>query len=371
MRIAIHYPHVHLQKRPTGVGKHMLNMTLGLAARPDCEVSLLTSRHGLDDQGRIPQELPTAGLPVNALHLSDNLMHRLWKYTGVPSADLWCRNADWIYAPGETYVATAKARFASSVHAIHFFDRNYAEYGSAENARARVRWRFHLDRVFRKASLVCVPSDFLRDRLAELYPTRASEIVTVGNGIEEAFFLPSQAARGDSAAPYLIAVGGLHDIKGANELLALAAELQSRAPAMRLVVVGPNDPKHQRTAETFPNIVLKGYMRVEDGLPQLMQDALAALVLSRYETFGIPALEAMAVGTPVIASRVGALPQTVGDAAILCDPQKTSELADIVLHLSLRQSARNDLIVKGRARADSFHWTDCVSRLVDAFHNRS
>lgn len=369
MRIAIHYPHISLQNRPTGVGKHMLNMTLGLAGRGDCEPSLLTSRKGLDESGLIPRDLPTHGLPASPYPLSDNLMHRLWKYVGFPTAEHWCKQADWIYAPGETFVATTRARFASSVHAIHFFDPHYAEYKSPENARARVRWRFHLDRVFRKASLILTPSDFLRDRLAQLYPSRAADIVTVGNGVEEAFF---EAADGSGERfPYLIAVGGLHDIKGAPELLKLAADLHTRAPEMRVVVVGPNDPKYERAAKSMSNIVLRGYMRVEDGLPQLMRGALAAIVLSRYETFGIPALEAMAAGTPVIASYAGALPQTVGDAAVLCDPRKTADISDVVLDLAARPSAREQLIARGRTRANAYHWSDCVSRLVDALRSRS
>ena len=378
MRIAIHYPHLGLQKRPTGVGKHMLNMTLGLACREGCDVSLLTSRKGLDETGLVPNDLPTRGLRAEAYPFSDNLMQRLWKYAGIPSADHWCKHADWIYAPGETFVATNRARFATSVHAIHFFDPHYADYHSPETARARVRWRYHLDRVFRNASLVFTPSDFLRDRLAELYPARSEDIVTVGNGVEENFFQAADYPTGDAAdpnhsdgeGPYLIAVGGLHDIKGARELLRLAADLNVRAPDIRIVVVGRNDPSHEATAKAQPNVILKGYMRIEDGLPQLMRGALAALVLSRYETFGIPALEAMAAGTAVISSRAGALPQTVGDAAILCEPEKTGELVDNILDLVHRPGVRDDLVARGMLRAKAFHWRDCVTRAVEALRSR-
>lgn len=200
----------------------------------------------------------------------------------------------------------------------------------------------------------------------------------VGNGVEEGFFSPTAMPIDVIAGafglrpgqPYLVAVGGLHEIKGATELLALAAELANRAPDFRLIVVGRNEFVHQQVAEGLPNVILREYLGATEGLPELMSGAVAVVILSRYETFGIPAIEAMAAGTPVVASRGGALPEIIGDAGLLCDPSDATALAEIMINLADRSGRREELIERGRERARLFTWDRCVERVVTAFRSR-
>lgn len=370
MKLAVHFPHPHLYASATGVGKHMLNMTLGLAQAPGCEVSLLMSRRNLSGQATLWADCPLAAIPVLSLPLSDNGIHRLWKYCGLPSADRWCKGNDWIYCPGETYVATANIPLATTLHAIHFFDEEYLARHGDVGFRERARWKFHLQRIFSKSRVVLTPSEFVRRKLLKLGYGNESQIACVGNGIEESFFEIGTAPQEVTRWPYLIAVGGLWDIKGANEIIALSEALERSAPDLRIVIVGINDPKWSRVASKRKNIHLRGYVGVLDGLPALMRGAVAAVVLSRYETFGIPAAEAMAAGTPVIAANVGALPEIICESGILVNATNADEVAAAVHELVRSQKVRNEYIQRGLLHANNFRWSACVQRLIVTLRDR-
>ena len=98
-----------------------------------------------------------------------------------------------------------------------------------------------------------------------------------------------------------------------------------------------------------------GYVRDED-LPGLYAGALAFVMPSLYEGFGLPCLEAMACGTPVVAADRAALPETCGDAALLADPDDREGLADAVLRAARETSLRDGLRTAGLERARGFSW---------------
>ena len=118
-------------------------------------------------------------------------------------------------------------------------------------------------------------------------------------------------------------------------------------------------------ARSIDNIIELGYQSVES-LTGLMSVAAGVLLLSRYESFGIPAAEAMAIGTPVIAARSGAVPEVLGDAGIFVDPQQPEEIAQAAGQLARGDSFRFELVIKGRVRAEQFRWSRCVARLHEA-----
>jgi glycosyltransferase involved in cell wall biosynthesis len=119
-----------------------------------------------------------------------------------------------------------------------------------------------------------------------------------------------------------------------------------------------------------PNMELLGY-RPADEIARLMQHSVAVLVLSRYETFGIPALEAMAAGAPVIAAHHAGLPETVGNAGILVDPSRKIELADAIVDIAANPNRWAQALVGARARAGQFTWRACAERLVGEMERRS
>jgi glycosyltransferase involved in cell wall biosynthesis len=104
-----------------------------------------------------------------------------------------------------------------------------------------------------------------------------------------------------------------------------------------------------------PRVHLTGYVSDED-LPALYSGALAVVYPSLYEGFGLPPLEAMACGTPVITSSTTSLPEVTGDAAILVDPLSIDQIASAVVRMAADRGLRADLSTRGLARAASYSW---------------
>src|SRR5262249_22469714 len=136
----------------------------------------------------------------------------------------------------------------------------------------------------------------------------------------------------------ILVVGGLTRRKGGDLVLQAARELRRRLPDLRVVVVGSSEKEVHAAASELNNIVCLGFVP-ETELVRLLQGALAMIFLSRYEGFGMPVLEAMAVGIPVIASRFAALPEVAGDAGLLLDAEKPREVAAAIEMLARDEMA--------------------------------
>jgi alpha-1,3-rhamnosyl/mannosyltransferase len=99
----------------------------------------------------------------------------------------------------------------------------------------------------------------------------------------------------------------------------------------------------------------------------LYAGALIFLYVTLWEGFGLPLLEAMASGTPVITSNVSSLPEVAGDAALLVDPLAVEEITDALMRLTNDQPLRQDLIARGRARAAEFTWARTAEQTIRAY----
>lgn len=112
-------------------------------------------------------------------------------------------------------------------------------------------------------------------------------------------------------------------------------------------------------------LVVTGYVASED-LPALLSGALAYVLPSWYEGFGLPVLEAMACDTPVICSNVSSLPEVAGDAALLIDPRDASALAHAMARIYRDPALREALVKRGRVRVGAFSWRSCAEKVLAA-----
>lgn len=369
MRIGT-YVHLYRTHRiTTGVGKHAINMVRGLVERGQ-DVRVLAPARDLEQDGQIGPESMLAGMAVAPLPWTRWALERAWLLGGFPKVDRFLPGGvDWVYSPDETYVPTSKARFAATIHCVNWFDPEAPWYDYPDMRRLRMRMGVKWRRTLAKADVVLTVSHFLKRRITELFGTAAEKIVVVGNGVEQAYF---DIAERDPAElrrftdrPYVLAIGGLTARKGADCVLAVADALAARGSEVAIAVVGTSEPRFAERASGHRQIIQWGPRSLDD-LPEMLRGSAALLFPSRYETFGIPAAEALVAGVPAIVSHYAGLPEIVGDAGLIMDTSRPDAIAARCEELARDAALREHYAQLGRARADSFRWHHCVDRLLAA-----
>jgi glycosyltransferase involved in cell wall biosynthesis len=356
---------------PTGVGRHTVDMLLGLAAMPEMRVSALVPREESYPPGRIPPEFPVASLPVIDLPYSRRSLETRWTLLNRPKIDRWYPGGDWIYCPQEAFVASDRARLAVTAHDTWYLEPEHPWRNWGQRTRGRARWKLLYRAIKKHASLILAVSEFTKSRLVNLLGFDPAKIAVVGNAVHDIYFSDPPAGDGPPApGPYLLVVGGLAEKKGGDFLLAVAGDLMKKRPDLKIVVCGVSDSPYKERAAALSNMVRFGYEPIERHL-RLLKGARALLMLSRYEGFGIPAAEAMAAGTPAIVSRFASLPEVVGDEGLAVDARNTAEVIEAIEKVDRDPAFRRSAIAKGRARAENFRREAMVARLVNALRKSS
>jgi len=161
--------------------------------------------------------------------------------------------------------------------------------------------------------------------------------------------------------PYILNVGTLEPRKNLAGLLKAFARARSKGLPHSLVVVGANGWGNSPVAGLVNELRIKEHVHftgfVDDQtLPRLYGGADFFVYPSLYEGFGLPVLEAMACGTPVITSNVSSMPEVAGEAALLVDPCSTAEISDAMLRLAGDEELQSQMRAKGIERAGHFSW---------------
>ena len=265
------------------------------------------------------------------------LSHRLghaWEQGWLPVA---ARRAQWLLCPAN--LAPLAARNTAVV--IHDAAplREPSWYSDLY-----VRWqRFVLPLVARRARLVITVSEFSRRELRELLGVDA---VVVPGGVDERFTPDAEPAAFER--PYVLTVASRTARKNLGALDECARRLH--ASGIDLLAVGGDRPQFNPGGGSS-SVRSLGHVPDEQ-LPGLYAGARCFVLPSLYEGFGLPCIEAMACGTPVVASNAGALPETCGDAAVLVDPNDAAGIADAVE----RAIGDERLRAAGLQRAAQFSW---------------
>ena len=206
----------------------------------------------------------------------------------------------------------------------------------------RLYGRAGLSRVVRAADAVIAVSEFTKNELVELTGVPEARVEVIPNGVDEVFFAPESPSDTVSQGDYVLAVGTLEPRKNLGRVVEAA-----RLAGVELRVVG---------VRGWGGVDVPGWVgELPDAeLARLYRGASCVVYASLYEGFGIPVLEAMASGTPVVTSRGAATEEVAGGAAVLVDPHDATSIADGIAEAQRR---RGELVPLGRARAAGFTWT--------------
>jgi glycosyltransferase involved in cell wall biosynthesis len=236
-----------------------------------------------------------------------------------------------------------------AVVTIH--DLSFEREPSLMGRRDRFVFRKVVPRAARKAVRVLTVSERTRRDLRELYGLPDGKIVVTPNGVDPAFTPSNSLSQGD----YVLVVGAVQERK--NPLAALAA---ADAAALPLVVAGPAKDEALARELERRGARVTGYVEQEE-LVRLYRGAVCLLQPSRYEGFGLPVLEAMACGTPVVAVPEPALQEVAGGAAIWANE---AELGD-----GIRRAVaeRDRLVAAGLERARLFSWRETARRTLEVY----
>ncbi len=306
---------------------------------------------------RLPALRPDRYLVVRPPRGMAHRAGHAWEQAALPLRAARC---GLIYSPANL------APVASRRNVVVIHDAAALRHPEAYSSRYVAYQRRMLPALARRARLVITVSEFSGRELVELLGVSPDRVVVVPGGVDVRFADPRLRADAERvraklalAQPYVLAVGTASARKRLDLLVPGARALAERG--IDLVLAG-SDRGYLRGTET--GLRRLGYVEEVD-LPALYAGARAVVMASTYEGFGLPCLEAMAAGVPVVAAAAGALPETCGAAALLFDPGDPRQLTAALIAAASDQIERERLIALGAIRSRDFSW-DRSAALTDA-----
>jgi glycosyltransferase involved in cell wall biosynthesis len=276
-----------------------------------------------------------------------------------------------VYHGMDGFLPYSLRRRDRAVVTVH--DLGWRVHPELYNRRLRLMYGGLFPWVVRRADRFIAVSRYTADDLVRQAGVSASKIDVVYHGLDPAFSTAEHGAgRVPSASPYVLAVGGVSPRKNTRRLIAAFSQWRARGghrSQYRLLITGTSlDADFEQNGSALPEgVSLLGYVDKAE-LPRLYSGAAAFLYPGIYEGFGLPIIEAMASGAPVVTSRTGAAPEIAGGAAILVDPFDVESIETGLEQAMLPEEARR-LIELGRDRARLFEWSAAANATIEVYRS--
>jgi glycosyltransferase involved in cell wall biosynthesis len=366
------YVHMRNIYRSTGAGRVARQMAEYVSRRPGMNVHVLADRSDHDSVIDKVGE-PWTAFPYHLFSADTSIQQRRWLLLQSPVAERYWPEAQIVHCMGESYVPTAHAKLVVTVHDAAYFDKG-AHPATFATWKQSTKWRILYKVLARKVDIFYTISRFSADRLSHAFPSIQSRLRVVYNGVPDVFLQPFTADRkqylqtlGLLERPYVLFPGGLNYRKNADLLFKAWPILSKKIPDLLLIVPGHCDPVLAEKAAALGNSVrLLGFVEDEE-LHALYAGAQVVWFPSKYEGFGMPVVEAMASGAPVVASNSTSIPEIAGDAGLLVDTNSVAPSVDAIESLIHNSTQRAEMIRKGRVRARQFTWDAAAAQLHDLY----
>ena len=276
-------------------------------------------------------------------------------------------STDLFFSPYYTIPILYPGRIAVTVH-----DMSHLVVDEIKNDfRKRIYAKTMFYAIRKKADLVFTVSEFSRLEYLRLTSGRDQRIVVTHNGVSEDWRTAASLPR-TRRDPYFVCVGNIKPYKNVKRLVQAFLSIRSQIP-QQLAIIGQSEGLITGESEDFFRSVRESDGRIRlyghvsrTELMSLVAHSDGLIMPSLYEGFGLPPLEAMACGTPVVVSHAAAIPEVCGTAALYFDPLDVSDIAVKLLRFATDESLRETLRTQGLRRSEAFSWHECGRRTAMA-----
>jgi glycosyltransferase involved in cell wall biosynthesis len=352
----------------TGIGRYTAELFSALTRLPAGERpdELLATAFTWRGRAALPGRLP-AGVLAAGRRAPARLLRASWERTELPSMAMLGVRADVIH--GTNFVLPPPGRGAAGVVTIH--DLSYLRYPETVSA-ASARYRELVPKSLRRAALVLTDTQAVADEIAAEYHLPADRIRAIPLGVDPAWFDAANEPLPALGLParYLLFVGTLEPRKDVATLLAALRRMRSADPqSPPLVLAGPAGwgPALDTAGLTRADVIALGYLQTA-ALRAVVANAAALCFPSLYEGFGLPPLEALAAGTPVVASDIPPLREVLGARTAGVKLVPVGDV-DAFCQAILQTLAAPPDPAAGRAHARQFSWDQTAALTAQAYRN--
>ncbi len=371
MRIGIDY--TAAVQQGAGIGRYTRELVRALAKLDQSNDYVLFAAAG-------GQRTTDSGWPSNfqmrSVPLSDRSLAILWHRLQLPLwVELVTGPVDIFHSPDFVLPPVRRAKTLLTVH-----DLSFMRYPECTHANLRAYLNKVVPRSVHRADLILADSQHTKNDLVELLGVKPGKIEVVYPGVEERFrpikdqaLLEQVRRRYNLPLRFILGLGTLQPRKNFTRLIEAFASVQAgKYASLHLVIAGGRGWLYEEIFATVERLGLGGRVVfpgfVADGdLPALYNLAALFVFPSLYEGFGLPPLEAMACGTPVITSDASSLPEVVGEAGLMVEATDVTALAEAMRRVLEDDELREKMIVRGLEQARKFTWKKAAARLLSLY----
>ena len=354
-----------LVAKQTGVQRAAYNLVTSLVKIDrDNEYFLFT---GHDETERPEWNLPNVHVIADDLREGHTLRNLIWEQVKLPRLARRY-GIDILHSP-----ANMAPLFYAGRSVIHIHDLCFVVNPEWYSFSFRTWYNFVIPRLARRATKVITNSNNSCNDLLQFCNLPAEKVSLVHWAVDQAFLSTKPMQPIDMPDPYILYVGSLEPRKNIKSLVRAFEKLRFDHPDLqvKLILIGGESPLFADIGLTIKDfkedIILKGFVDDEVLRSYYRQASLVAYP-SLYEGFGLPPLEAMASGVPVVTSNTSSLPEVVGDAALMVDPMDVENLSRAMAEVLLNETLRQSMVDKGLRQVQKFSWQRVARNVMATYY---